>query len=136
MSLTDLLVETHHEGKLLVLRTITPPYQGAGTVVIVEDEDGNADKMGIYNQSDRSILSIIPEGSVVAVKEPYYKYNAEDDYMICVDHPSDIVYLQFDDPIIPPKFQLSEEETDTAEDWKSAGDKAFLTKSYPIAVLW
>lgn len=136
MPLTDLLVETHHEGKVLILRTITPPYQGAGTVVIVEDEYGNADKLGIYNQSDRSILSIIPEGSVVAVKEPYYKYNGENDSMICVDHPSDIIYLRFDDAIIPPKFQLNEEETDTATDWKEAGDKAFITKSFPIAALW
>ncbi|KEZ46367.1 TPR domain-containing protein [Scedosporium apiospermum] len=135
MRLSELAVETHHEGKILILRTITPPYQGAGTVVIVEDEHGDADKMGIYNQSDRSILSIIPEGSVIAVKEPYYKYNGQDDYMICVDHPSDIIYLKFDDPIIPEKFQLGEGETDTAADWKSAGDKAFLTKSYPISVL-
>lgn len=136
MPLTDLLVETHHEGKVLILRAITSPYQGAGTVVIVEDEWGNADKLGIYNQSDRSILSIIPEGSVVAVKEPYYKYNGENDCMICVDHPSDIIYLRFDDAIIPPKFQLDEEETDTADDWKQAGDKAFITRSYPIAALW
>ncbi|CAI4216109.1 unnamed protein product [Parascedosporium putredinis] len=135
MRLSELLVETHHEGKILILRTVTPPYQGAGTVVIVEDEHGDADKMGIYNQSERSILSIIPEGSVVAVKEPYYKYNGQDDYMICVDHPSDIIYLKFDDAIIPEKFQLGEGETDTAADWKSAGDKAFLTKSYPISVL-
>ncbi|SPN96590.1 uncharacterized protein DNG_00112 [Cephalotrichum gorgonifer] len=135
MPLTDLLVETHHEGKILILRTITPPYQGAGTVVIVEDEFGNADKLGIYNQSDRSILSIIPEGSVVAVKEPYFKYNGENDCMICVEHPSDIIYLRFDDPIIPVKFQLGDDETDTALDWKQAGDKAFVSNSYPISAL-
>lgn len=56
--------------------------------------------------------------------------------MICVDHPSDIIYLRFDDAIIPPKFQLDEEETDTADDWKKAGDQAFITRSYPIAALW
>jgi hypothetical protein len=136
MFIPDLRVEKRHEGKVLILRTITPPYHGTGTVVIVEDEQKAVDKMGIYNQSDASIVSIIPEGSVVAVKEPYYKFNGPQDYMICVDHPSDIVYLKFDDDTIPEAFRLPDGETDTPKDWKDAGDKAFLAKSLPIATLW
>ncbi len=37
----------------------------------------------------------------MAVKEPYYRHNGSDnDYMICVDHPSDVIFLRFTDPII------------------------------------
>jgi hypothetical protein len=82
------------------------------------------------------MLALPPEGSIIAVKEPYFKYNAPDDYMICVDHPSDAVYLKFDDPIIPKAFQSDDEETDTAADWKSAGDTSFIARNLPIAVYW
>ncbi|KAK8034548.1 hypothetical protein PG993_009543 [Apiospora rasikravindrae] len=97
--LKDLLVETHHEGKVLVLRTITEHYPGAGVVAIVEDETGDANKLAIYNQDEASTLSVLPEGSVVAVKEPYYQFNGDGDFMICVDHPSDIVLLDDRHPL-------------------------------------
>lgn len=64
------------------MRAVSPPFVGAGAVSIVEDEFGNADKLAIYNQADSSILSGVPEGCVLAVKEPYYKNNgAKDDFI-------------------------------------------------------
>ncbi len=138
MALTDLKAETHHRGQGIVVRTITPPYRGAGTVTVVEDEHGNADKLAIYNQSEASILSNLPEGCIVAVKEPYYKQNGEDDYMICVDHPSDVLLLRFNDPIIPAALRSEAEQamTKPAAEWKSAGDSAFIQRDFPTAVFW
>jgi hypothetical protein len=105
-------------------------------VSIVEDQFGNAERLAIYNQPDSSILSAVPEGCVVAVKEPYYKKNgSENDFMICVDHPSDVILLRFTDPIIPEPLRLGP-LLKTAEDWKKAGDTAFIEKDFPTAVFW
>ncbi|KAK3309870.1 uncharacterized protein B0T15DRAFT_16507 [Chaetomium strumarium] len=132
--LCELGAETHHRGKGIIVRVISAPFVGAGAVSIVEDEFGNADKLAIYNQPDSSILSGAPEGCVVAVKEPYYKNNgAEDDFMICVDHPSDVILLRFTDPIIPEALRLGP-LLKTAEEWKIAGDRAFIEKDFPTAV--
>lgn len=129
-------METHHRGQGIIVRISSPPFFGAGAISIVEDEHGNADKLAIYNQGDTSILSGVPEGCVVAVKEPYYKYNGSDnDYMICVDHPSDVILLRFTDPLIPEPLQLGS-VLKTAEDWKKAGDTAFLGKDFSTAVFW
>jgi hypothetical protein len=121
-----------------VVKTIAPPYRGSGTVTLVEDEFGNADKLAIYNQGDASILSNIPMGCMVAVKEPYYKSNSENDQMICVDHPSDIILLRFNDPLIPKSLRAGAEAalTKTAVEWRSAGDAAFLGRDFPTAVFW
>lgn len=102
----------------------------------MEDEYGHVDKLSLYNHSETSILSHLPEGCVLAVKEPYYKFNAggEDDFMICVDHPSDVVLLRYNDPIVPPVLRPN--TTRTTEDWKKAGDQAFLDKRFPTAVFW
>ncbi|KAK1757818.1 SET and MYND domain-containing protein 4 [Echria macrotheca] len=132
--LTELRVETHHRGKGIIVKVASPPFVGAGAVSVVEDEFGNADKLAIYNQGDTSILSGVPEGCVVAVKEPYYRFNGSDtDYMICVDHPSDVILLRFTDPIIPEPLRLGP-LLKTATDWKKAGDTAFLEKDFPTAI--
>ncbi|KAK4193215.1 hypothetical protein QBC35DRAFT_519407 [Podospora australis] len=132
--LSDLQVQSHHRGKGIIVKVISPPFLGAGAVSVVEDEFGNADKLAIYNQNDSSILSGVPEGCIVAVKEPYYIHNGtEDDYMICVDHPSDVILLRFTDPIIPESLRLGP-LLKAAEDWKNAGDTAFLERDFPTAV--
>ncbi|CAK7229138.1 hypothetical protein SEUCBS140593_007145 [Sporothrix eucalyptigena] len=137
--LAELRVETHHRGQGLIVKAATPAYRGVGSVSVVVDADGNADKLAIYNHSDTSLLSNLPEGCVVAVKEPYYKYNGTpNDYMICVDHPSDVVLLRFDDPLIPEALRPATEEEKavlrkTPEAWRSAGDMAFLQRDFPTA---
>lgn len=135
MRLDELLLENHHEDKYLVLRSIAPPYLGAGTITVVEDEHGNVEKMALYNQGDSSILQSIPEGVVVLIKEPYYKFGGEKDFMVCVDHPSDISLLRHgpDDSLIPEPFRQPEESS-VASEWRDAGDRAFISKNLPLAV--
>lgn len=119
----------------MIVKTISDAYRGVASVSVVEDEHGNVDKIAVYNHSDTSMLFNLPEGCTVAVKEPYYKCNSggEDDYMICVDQPSDVLLLTSNDPVIPGP--LRREVSRTAEEWKKAGDEAFLEKSLPTAVL-
>ncbi|KAL1867938.1 hypothetical protein VTK73DRAFT_3903 [Phialemonium thermophilum] len=132
--LSELRVETHHRGQGIIVRVITPPYLGAGVVSLVEDQFGNVDKLAVYNHSDSSILSGVPEGFVLAVKEPYYKHNGnENDYMVSVDHPSDVILLRFTDPIIPEPLRLGP-LLKSAEEWRTAGDKAFIDRDFPPAI--
>lgn len=134
--LSALRIETHHRDQFVIVKTISNAYRGVAAVSVVEDEHGEVEKLALYNHSETSILSNLPEGCIVAVKEPYYKFNAgeEDDFMICVDHPSDVLLLRYNDPIIPLALRL--ETAGTAEDWKKAGDQAFLNKGFPTAVFW
>lgn len=135
MPLSDLIVENHHDDKFIVVRTITPPYQGAGAVAIVEDEFGNTEKLAIYNQGESSVLSAVPEGSVVLVKEPYYKFSGDHDFMICIDQPSDIFLLRQgpDAELIPEAFRTEEPHKDDAVEWQKAGDQQFMARDLPQA---
>jgi hypothetical protein len=90
----------------------------------------------VYNQNESSIMSAVPEGCLVAVKEPFYKNNgAVDDFMICVDHPSDVLLLRFTDPIIPDALRLGP-VLKSADEWRVAGDEAFIQRDFPTAVFW
>lgn len=107
-------------------------------MTLIEDEYGNVDKLAMYNQPDGSILSNIPEGCVVAVKEPYYKQTSENNFMISADHPSDVLLLRFQDPLIPEPLRAGTEAamTKTAAEWRSVGDAAFIQRDFPTAVFW
>lgn len=135
--LASLRIETHHRGQMVVVQAATAAYRGVGSVSVVVDEVGDADKLAIYNHSDTSLLSNLPPGCVVAVKEPYYKLNGPADYMICVDHPADVVLLRFDDALVPDALQLAAVEREalqkTPDEWRSAGDMAFLQRDLPTA---
>lgn len=102
---------------------------------MVEDEHGNVDKLALYNQSISNILQSIPEGTIVLIKEPYYKFSGENDYMLCVDHPSDIIRLQQgqDESLVPTPWRELQ-DTREAVDLGAAGDKAFISKDLPLAV--
>jgi len=92
----------------------------------------------VYNQSDASILSNLPEGCIIAVKEPFYKETEDHGPMICVDHPSDIVLLRFNDSRIPKSLQAGAEIilSKQPEEWKASGDEAFIAGDFPTAVFW
>ncbi|KAL8381853.1 hypothetical protein RB595_005885 [Gaeumannomyces hyphopodioides] len=136
MPLRTLEQGKHHCDKVLVLRIVALPYSGIGTVTVVEDEHGDVERLVIFAHSDSSILSNIPEGCFVAVKEPFYRcppagqdmYPESKTPVISVDHPSDIVLLRFSDPIIPLGLKGGVEHPllSSLEEWKTAGDTAFL----------
>lgn len=75
--------------------------------------------------------------STVAIKEPYLKFVEDGDYVIRVDHPSDIAVLRGDDPAVKMRMEIvSSGKKITPLEWKDAGDIAFLDKSYSSAVEW
>lgn len=117
-----------------MLRTISEPYHGTGTVSIVEDARGNAEKLALYHQSDSSALSAIPEGTCIVVKEPYYKFNMSGDYMVCVDHPSDVVLLGDGSSLIPEHWRSEGKPTETTDGWREKGDRAFIEKDLRVAL--
>jgi hypothetical protein len=96
-------------------------------------------RLAIGFQDDPVSISgpTLPINSTVAIKEPYCKFTGDGDYVIRVDHPSDIAVLRGDDPAVVLIMQLVAEGVEvTPIQWKSAGDKAYLEKKYASAIEW
>jgi hypothetical protein len=120
-------------------KTITPPYQSTDVVTIIEEENGTVARLALGFQDDSLSISgpTLPINSTVAIKEPYCKFSGEGDYVIPVDHPSDIAVLRGDDPavILIMEFVAEGKEV-TAMQWKGAGDKTYLEKNYASTIEW
>lgn len=77
----------------------------------------------------------LPLNSTVAVKEPYLKFSGDWDYVIRVDHPSDIAILRGDDPAIAMMMEIvSKSRKITSLEWKDAGDRAYLDRMLVSAI--
>jgi tetratricopeptide (TPR) repeat protein len=134
MSITQLVVDAHHRGGVLVAKTITPPYVSNGIITIIEDDYGNVTKLTLYHQDHTLATSILPEHSTVAIKEPYFRFDGDNDYTVQVDHPSDILILTHD-PVLNEIIQLkSSSEKQTSQLWQQSGDQAYLQKHYLVAL--
>lgn len=103
--LRDLTLETQHRGRVLIVRAFCEPNLMVSIQNAVEDELGDVDRLAIYNLLPTTEANdVLPQGAIVAVKEPYYKLTADGGPFVRVDHPTDFVLLKPGNSIIPHAF--------------------------------
>lgn len=101
MRIDELLLETNHRGRYLLLRTISQANKMTAVMAVVEDDSGrkdNVELLSLYNCLDdlqvKYLDDWIPKGTILIVKEPYYKLTADGNASIRVDHVSDVLFLE------------------------------------------
>ncbi|KAJ3164547.1 hypothetical protein HDU88_005193 [Geranomyces variabilis] len=125
VSLRDLKLETQHQGRVLIIKTVCEASRVTGVQTVVVDENGAAERLGVYNfPATVAATEICPENAIFAIKEPYLKQSADGGVTIRVDHPSDLVVLDKDSPLIPLQWR-SEIHQKSAMDLKAQGNLAF-----------
>ena len=107
--ISDMKLETHHRGSRVMLRVRTPPHRITALLVIVEDEQGTAVFLQLYNQPEESVVpaeELIRPESVLVLKEPFFKRaDSDGSYSLRVDHPGDLVWLDDTDERVPSKWR-------------------------------
>lgn len=135
--LKDLKFETHHRGSFLLLRVFCQPYRRSAVMAAVEDETGDVDRVALYHTKEAlRAFEVVPEGTVVTVKEPLYRMEEDGRYVLRVDHPSNMVVLDQHHKLCPEQWRNPEEIQMSALDWKLEGDKAFIREEYLEAHRW
>lgn len=134
----NLGLETHHRGSYLLVRALTPPRRMTAIMAIVEDENGDAIPLQLYQQPDekfRPATSVIMKNDVYLVKEPYFKATSDGSYGLRVDHVSDIIRLDEHHDLLPEKWKPTVLDIGkTADDWKLEGNVAMERKHYWAAI--
>ncbi|KAK2800759.1 hypothetical protein FQN51_005899 [Onygenales sp. PD_10] len=132
----DLVLETHHRGFYILLRSVTPTYTMTAVMVIVEDEGGSALTFQLYNRDkELSADGYLTEGTVMIVKEPYFKVMSDGNFGLRVDHLSDVNFIPDHDPLIPLSWSRQQPASGTsADDWKLRGNNYFNKGGYKLAL--
>lgn len=124
--LRDLRLEVHHIGRVLIVKTFCEPVRITAIQNAIEDIQGNVNRLSIYNfPSATRTDSVLPQGAIVAVKEPYFKATADGGVTVRVDHPSDFVLLKASDSLVPPQWRREPKANLTGSRLKEAGNNAF-----------
>ena len=98
--INDLLMETWHEGRYLLCRTIEMPYRLNSIMSIVEDETGRISLLALYNYTKHITDNpdpYLPVNTILAIKEPYFKATSNGGAMIRCDSPSDVIIINYRD---------------------------------------
>lgn len=138
VAIKHLQLETHHRGTYLLLRSITPPHRMTAIMAIMEDENGDVLIVQLYQQEDegnRAAVDIVNVGTILLIKEPYFKIMGDGEYGLRVDHLSDVIHIRGDDAKIPIAWRprLVEIE-DSAESLKAKGNISMGKSRYWDAI--
>ncbi|ATY63752.1 TPR domain [Cordyceps militaris] len=102
--ITHMRLGEHHRGTKVIVRILTPPRRINAVLAVAEDLAGTAVLLQLYHQPPATVFfpdEIIQKGSVLMIKEPFFKCSTDGSYSLRVDHLSDIVWLKPFDSRIP-----------------------------------
>lgn len=132
--LSDLKLETHHRGRVLIVKTFCEPIRISSIQNAVEDIQGSVDRLSVHNLPSAFPMDrVLPKGAIVAVKEPYLKATADGGIMVQVDHPSDFVLLDSHDPLVPPQWRTDSKAATAGSQLKEEGNTAFKRSNWQDA---
>jgi hypothetical protein len=107
-------------------------------MVLVEDDRADVIMLQLYQQEEEDIRdagNIVNVGTILLVKEPYFKVMASGEYGLRVDHLSDVIHVNEDDPGIPETWRPRVLEVEcSAESLKIKGNAAMREGKYWQAI--
>ncbi|KAF4457214.1 N-lysine methyltransferase SMYD2 [Fusarium austroafricanum] len=132
MRITDLRMESHHQGYFLSLRRVSPVavMQTSSWAVVQGHSSDDVEQLEIFLHTSRYGDNILDLASELVVKEPYYTLNNQGERAIRIDHPSDLVVTSISEN--PESWRKTNHCTMksglSAEMYKKMGNDALLNK--------
>lgn len=108
IKISNMRLETHHRGRKVTVRVLTPPQRMTAIMAIVEDEDGTAILLQLYHQPEELQVpanELIRPDMVLILKEPYFKCCIDGSYSLRVDHVSDVIWTEGTEAHVPAQWR-------------------------------
>lgn len=134
--ISDMKMETHHRGRKILLRVCTPVCRVDGLMMVTDDENETAIRLQLYHQPEEALIpaaQLFKPGTVLIVKEPWFKRSLEGTFVLRVDHVSDLIRLHGQDERIPSKWRARFVELDSAKS-RIAGNEHFRNREWDNAL--
>ncbi|KAM3437746.1 hypothetical protein MY4824_003580 [Beauveria thailandica] len=138
MAVAELQLESHHRGKKLAVRRVSPVAElKTSSWAVVEGVGAEPDQVVVletFLHKQRMGRELLDFGSEFIVKEPYYTLNGDNEAVVRVNHPSDLVVAAFsEDPESWRDNYKVEDPAVTPAQCKEKGNAALGKKQYALA---
>jgi len=144
MRVPDLHIDTHHRGSLLILQRTSPvvKFRTHSWIVVKDQLSDESERLELHLHNSWYGEDILESARHLALKEPYFTLNNDEEAVLWVDHPSDLVVLTDADgfsvsPYLLPDFSIPGAELPrktTSQQCKEIGNnalrKGFLLQAY------
>ncbi|KAI0772144.1 hypothetical protein BD413DRAFT_475161 [Trametes elegans] len=146
ISFSDMLIRRVHIGRYLLCRIVTPCTRMVAVQTVVEDPDGVAHDLSIYNFPSTFNCSlayldaIFSPGTVLAIREPTLKAPTQGVRpLLRVDSPTDIVFVPRTSPLLRDIHWRSgvkvvgDPTAPPTIDWQQRGNEYFKSSQWFLA---
>jgi hypothetical protein len=137
--LSELLLETRHQDRYALLRSVSPSDKMSGINTVVEDESGKMMTLIMFNllaNTPADINQVIREGMVFAIKNPYLQLQRNGDHTLRIDQVSDYMELPIHDERVPVAWRKVPADEETGASWKAKGNDYFKASRFGDAIDW
>lgn len=137
INISKLNLETHHRGYWTLLRILTQPRRCMAVMAVVEDVENTAVLLQLHNQPDENLVpakNVLRWKSFCIVKEPLFKCAMDGAYLLRVDHPSDVIWLDDSDERLPLRWRKAVLTLDGgSQELRAKGNEAVQRKRWAEA---
>ncbi|KAH7718142.1 tpr domain protein [Aphelenchoides avenae] len=127
-----------HTDRFLACRTIVDGIVAIGTSCLVEDLNGDIERITIYNVRDPNQLEWLHANTTLILKEPYLHYSSHTGVpSLRVDFPSDIIFVDETDKALlefAGAIKWYKPEWFSFDQLKAKGNECFVEKDYEQAL--
>ncbi|RIA97019.1 hypothetical protein C1645_814683 [Glomus cerebriforme] len=153
ISINDMQIDNVHTGHFLLCRVIEKCYKLTALSTVIEDPEGDVERLSLYNWVPQSVTTsrlmsvdqvskYLPIGTILVVKNPYYKTAADALPMIRSDDPSEIVIINHEIELLKDikwstkqlQIQPKEQKLCISDDFHRRGNENFREKNYKLAI--
>ena len=136
ITLNQMMVPKLHENSYLLCRTVSKAKSMIGTMVLIEDTNGDIEELALYNFKRLDTQNFLPFGTIMIIKEPYMKYSSlGKNVAIRVDSPSDVIFLDQTDELLKSVGWM-EKLIGSFESIKSIGNEYFRNLDYENSIIY
>ncbi|KAJ6785266.1 hypothetical protein PWT90_07700 [Aphanocladium album] len=138
MKVSELQLGSHHRGKKLTVHRVSPVAElKVSSWAVVEgvgEEAGHVVVLEAYLHKQRLGKDLLDSGSEFVIKEPFYTLNGDNEAVIRISHPSDLVVTTVsEDPESWRDGYAVEDPAVTPEQCKEKGNAALGKQQHSLA---
>lgn len=135
MKLADLRVDTHHRGRRLAIKRVSPvvPLVARSWTMVKDEAEDEIERLEVCLHKSRNGEDVLKSASMFVIKEPYFTLTDQGEATLRIDHPSDLIVCR--DDIADSSLASTNETNGDAESATAAEKIARVLKDEGNAAL-
>jgi len=134
MGMDELKMDTHHRGRVLTVKRVTPVVKlKVFSWTVVQDDAGEVERLEVVLHKEILGRDVLESGEAYRILEPYFTVGEQGELTLRIDHPSDLVVVRTESAEEGNGSDGGGPSGKTVEECKEAGNVALKQRDLTLA---